>query len=488
MAGGTLRGAPAGGGMLGVLGELAAAASGHLLAGDPRQPIGGVAADTRAVRPGDLFCAIRGERVDAHTLLGQAFAAGAAAVLVDRRPGDCWRLEEVPAGRGAIWVQGAVAALGRLAARHLAGLDPVPPVVGITGSVGKTGTRGLVAAALGGGGAAVLTPEASFNTEVTVPLVCLRADRQRYVVLELAMRGPGQIAHLCRICHPRVAVLTVIGQSHLELLGSQAAIVRAKGELVAALPPDGRAILNADDPFQAEIARRSPAPVLWYGVDHPADVYAEGVRPAADGYRFRAVFPDGVRQEVVLPLVGRHHVRNALAALAAAWTLGVAPPVAAAGLAGIQPEAHRLVWTRAGRVYLLDDAYNAAPQSVLAALATLGEVAADRPRAAVLGDMLELGTATDAAHEDVGRAAAATGLLWLVTVGPLAGGIARAAVAAGMEPGRVVGAQDRAGALARVEELLAASPDGTAVLVKGSRALGLEEVAEAITRWGQVPP
>ncbi len=488
MAGGTLRGAPAAGGPLGTLGQLATAAGGRRLAGDPGCPIAGVAADTRAVRPGDLFCAIRGERVDAHRLLGQAIAAGAAAVLVDRRPGDRWRLADLPAGRGAIWVQGAVPALGRLGAWHLAGLDPAPPVVGITGSVGKTGTRELVAAALGGGGAAILTPEANFNTEVTVPLVCLRADRHRYAVMELAMRGPGQIAHLCRICHPRVAVFTVIGQSHMELLGSQAAIVRAKGELVDALPPDGRAILNADDPLQAEIARRSPAPVLWYGVDHPADVYAEGVRPAAGGYRFDAVFPGGRRHALVLPLVGRHQVRNALAALAAAWTLGVAPAVAAAGLARIAPAAHRLVWARAGRVYLLDDAYNAAPQSVRAALTTLGEVAADRPRAAVLGDMLELGSAAEAAHAEVGRAAADGRLLWLVTVGPLARGIARAAVAAGMDPGAVVGVEDAAGALAPVRALLAGSPDGTAVLVKGSRALALEEVAAAITRWGQGAP
>lgn len=481
-----LRGAPASGAALGSLGALAAAAGGQLLAGDPGAPVAGVAADTRVVRPGDLFCALRGERVDAHTLLPEAFAAGARAALVDRRPGDRWRLGEVPANGGVLWVPAVVPALGRLGCWHLTRLSPPPPVVGVTGSVGKTGTRALIAAALGGAGASdVLAPEGSFNTEVTVPLVCLRADRQRFAVFELAMRGPGQIRYLSRICRPQIGVLTVIGQSHMELLGSQEAIVAAKGELVAALPPSGRAILNADDPLQRGLAARSPAPVLWYGLKERADVCANNVRPADDGYRFEAVLPDGVRQAVRLPLVGRHQVRNALAALAVAWVLGVPPAEAAAGLERVTPEAHRLVWMRAGRVYVLDDAYNAAPQSVRAALATLEEVGGERPRAAVLGDMLELGPAAEAAHREVGEAAAAARLSWLLTVGPLARGIAAAARAAGMPTGTVVAVPDRAAALEPLRSLLEAGPEGLAVLVKGSRALGLEEIVAAIARWGE---
>ncbi len=481
-----LRGAPPAGIPLGCLGDLAARTRGQLLGGDPAAQLAGAAADTRAVRPGDLFCAIRGERVDAHRLIPAAFAAGAAAVLVDRRPGDGWSLADVPPGAGALWVPDVIPALGRLAAAHLRSLVPAPLVVGVTGSVGKTGTRGLVAAALGGGGAPVLTPQRSFNTEVTVPLVCLRAGGQPFIALELAMRGPGQIAYLCRMCSPRIGVLTVIGQSHMESLGSQEAIVQAKGELLAALPADGWAVMNADDPRQRAMAARSRAPVCWYGLDRPADVRAEGVRPGeGGGYRFTAVLPGGRRIAVDLPVIGRHHVGNALAALAVADLAGVSPEAAAAGLRRMQPEAHRMAWRRSGRVRVLDDAYNAAPQSVVAALASLVELAADGPRAAVLGDMFELGSAAEGAHREVGEAAARAGLRWLITVGPLAEIIARTAVQRGMDASRVVSVADRMAAEAVVPALLEGSPDGIAVLVKGSRALGLEGLVTVIEAWGR---
>lgn len=466
------------------LGEAAQRAGGRVVCGGPGLELGGVAADTRAVRPGDLFVAIRGERTDAHRLLPQAFAAGAAAALVDREPGDRWSLDEVPAGRGVLWVPAVLPALGRLARAHLGGLAEVR-VVGVTGSVGKTGTRRLIAAALAPGGG-VLAPEGSFNTDISLPLVCLRASSaHRFAALELAMRAPGQIAHLAEICRPEVGVVTLIGDSHLELLGSREAIAAAKGELLAALPASGAAVLNRDDPWQAAMAARCPAPVLWYGLGPGAAVTAEAIRPLAGGGSLFTAVVGGRRCPVRLALLGRHQVANALAALACAHLLGVDLDAAAAALGAEEPGEGRLRVIPAGDLRLLDDTFNAAPQSALAALQALRESASGAPRAAVLGDMLELGSAAAEGHRQVGEAAAAAGLEWLVTVGPLSQETARSAAASGLPAGRIHAVFSRAAALALLPALLGATPAGTTILVKGSHALGLEEWVTAAAEWAR---
>jgi len=477
----SLRGGP----VIETLLDVARRAGGHLVAGSPSLPISGVAADTRAVRSGDLFVAIRGERTDAHVLLAQAFAAGAAAALVDRAPGDRWRLADVPAGTGVVQVPAVLPALGRLAATHLRGLRPAPRVVGVTGSVGKTGTRQLIAAALSAGGP-VLVPEGSFNTDITVPLVCLRATPfHRFAALELAMRGPGQIAYLAEICRPEVGVVTLVGDSHLELLGSRAAIAAAKGELLRALPTYGTAILNRDDRLQAAMAAWSPAPVLWYGLGAGADVTAADVRSLPDGgFTFTAVVR-GRKFPVRLPLIGRHQVGNALAALSCADVLGVDGAAAAEALGSVQAAAGRLRPVFAGPLRVLDDTFNAAPQSAVAAISALAEVAPAGRRAAVLGDMLELGSAAVEGHRRVGEAAAAAGLSWLVTVGPLAQDIALGAERGGLPVERIHRLDDRAAALSLLPGLLDRTPPGTTILVKGSHAVGLEDVVSSVAEWAR---
>ncbi len=476
---------PGGGLPLFHLADVAATAGGRLLAGAGGAALFGLAVDTRAVRPGDLFCALRGERVDAHRLIPAALAAGAAAVLVDRPDGQSWRLADLPPGRGAVWVPSVPAALGRLAAAHLTRLRAAgggPRVAAVTGSVGKTGTRLLMAAALGGAGDPVLAGQDSFNTEITVPLVCLRArPAHRFAALELAMRGRGQIAHLAEVCRPEVGVVTVIGESHLEVLGSLQSIVVAKGELVEALPRDGVAVLNADDPRQQALRARARCPVLTYGAAPGADVQAVDTRVGPDGAYFTARVR-GRAVPVRLALLGGHQVHNALAALACAGAMGVDLEVAAAALAGVRSPQARLELRPCGVLRLLDDAYNAAPQSTLAALRTLTLLAPAGERAAVLGDMRELGEAADAGHEAVGRCAAEVGLRWLLTVGPLAEGIARAARRAGMPAAAVYAVPAKAEAARLLPELLT---PGLTVLVKGSRAVGLEETAEAIAQWGR---
>ncbi len=474
-----LRGCPADGDGIGALGTVAAVIGGRVLAGAPDLRLEAAAADTRAVQPGDLFCALRGERVDAHQLLGRAFAAGAAAVLVDRLPGGAWTLDTVPAACGVVWVPAVLSGLASLAHHHLQRVRSQTPlrVTAVTGSVGKTGTRTLVAAALGSGGHPVLSPEGSFNTEITVPLVCLRAGvRHRHAVLELAMRGPGQIAQLAAICRPDVGVLTVIGESHLELLGSVEAIAHAKGELLSALGPGGLAVLNADDPWQRRLAATCPAAVCWYGESREAEVRAEAVEVDGDGHWRFLLRVGGRRWPVRLGLLGRHQVHAALAALACAHHAGVDLEAAAAALARVGPYPGRLDRRRAGRLWVLDDAFNAAPLSALAALKTLSTLAPAAGRAAVLGDMRELGAASRQGHRQVGEAAAAARLAFLIAVGPLACDIAQGALEAGMPAERVHLADDAAGALEALRPLLARLPDGATVLVKGSHAVGLDAV------------
>lgn len=477
----SLRGGP----LNSTLRELALRVGGRLIAGDPTLRVRGVAADTRAVLPGDLFVAIRGERTDAHALLPQAFAAGALAALVDREPGDRYRLSQVPAAAGIVLVPSVLPGLGRLAAAHLRGLHPRPTVVGITGSVGKTGTRHLIAAALGAAGP-VLDPGGSFNTEVSVPLICLRATpAHRFAALELAMRGAGQIAYLAEVCQPDVGLLTVIGDSHLELLGSREAIAAAKGELLSALPSCGCAVLNRDDPWQRDLARLSRAPVLWYGLGPGADVTATGLVPLPGG---GAAFTAVVRGRAVpirLRLVGRHQVVNALGALACADVCGVDLHAAGEAVGTVEPAESRLRLVTAGPLRVLDDTFNAAPQSVLAALEALAELAPDGLRAAVLGDMLELGSATAEGHRRVGAAAAAAGLSWLLTVGPLAADIAAGAEQAGLPATRIQEVTDRREAVSLLPGILGRTNPGTTVLVKGSHAVGLEEIVSFIAEWAR---
>jgi UDP-N-acetylmuramoyl-tripeptide--D-alanyl-D-alanine ligase len=447
------------------LAEVASATGGVLARGDPGAAIGSVSIDSRALSPSALFVAVPGQRTDGHLFVSQACAAGAAAALVQRDV-------EAPPGFGLIRVDDTTLALGRLARRHVGRLGA--RVVAVTGSVGKTGTRGLCAAALGSR-LRVLQPEGNWNTELGVPLTCLRLEPEHdALVLEYAMRGPGQIAHLCRICRPDVGVVTLIGPSHLELLGTLDNVARAKGELVQALPAGGAAILNRDDPWQAGMARRTGARVVWYGFGPGAAVTARDVEPrGAAGTRFRLVAPAG-EAWVDLPLVGRHQVGNALAAAAAALELGLSPDEAAAGLAAARPASGRLEVHRLGPLWLLDDAYNAAPASCLAALDALAGLAPPERRVAVLGDMLELGPAAEAGHRQVGEAAARLPVRLLVAVGPLS---ARTAAAAGAV---AVHCPDRAAAARALAEGLR---EGDVVLVKGSRAMGMEELADVVRRW-----
>jgi UDP-N-acetylmuramoyl-tripeptide--D-alanyl-D-alanine ligase len=420
-----------------------------------------VSTDTRTLAPGALFVALRGEHHDAHDYLDQAWAAGAAAVLVDRAV-------EPPAGRAALVVADTLVAYQQLAAAWRARFSPL--VVGITGSVGKTGCKELTAAVLGQRWT-TLRSARNFNNEVGLPATLLRLGPEHgAAVLEMGMRGPGQIAELARLAQPDIGVLTTIGHSHLGVLGSRQAIAAAKGELLVELSPCGTAVLNADDEHQAALAGLCRGRVVWYGLG-AGDVRAGEVRSAGlHGTRFLLTLP-GDSAAVDLPVAGRHMVANALAAAAVGWVAGLDAATIAAGLTQTAAVPGRLELVRlASGARVINDAYNAAPESVRAALAVLADEPTAGRRIAVLGDMLELGEMAEAEHLRLGQDAA--GLVdVLVGVGELG-----ALVVEGAQTQRRDLPSFRVSDAQAAGELLASLvAPGDLVLLKASRALALEQ-------------
>lgn len=462
--------------------ELARACGAVLVRGPAEAVVERVCTDSRQARPGDLFVALRGERADGHDFVGDAAARGARAVLVRHD-----RAGSLPEGGFAVLASDEpLEALQRLAAWYRRRLSC--PVVAVTGSVGKTTTKEMAAEALAALGPVVRAP-ASYNNEVGLPLTILMADAgTRALVLEMGMRGPGQIRHLAGLAAPTVGVVTNVGESHVGLLGSLEAIARAKGELVESLPPGGTAVLNADDERVRAMAARAPAGVrvLTFG-ERAGDVRAERVEGGGlSGTRFELVY-EGRRVPCRLAVPGRHLAVNAAAAAAAALAVGVDLEDAARGLEGFRPAAMRMEVVRtADDVIVINDAYNASPVSMRAALETLQRVAAEQRRrsVAVLGDMLELGALAPEAHRGIGREAARRGVDLLVAVGALAGELAAGAreAAAGSEM-VIVQAADAAQAAAAARRHVR---PGDVVLVKASRAVGLDRVALAILE--QHPP
>lgn len=446
------------------LGQLAAAVGGRLDGGDPAAMVTGpVVVDSRQALPGSLFGALAGAHTDGHRYARVAVASGAVAVLA-ARPVD------VP----AVLVPDVVAALGRLARWEVDRL-PGTAVVGITGSSGKTGTKDLLAGLLARLGPTV-APQGSWNNEIGHPLTVLRAGPDtRFLVLECSARGVGHIAELCRIAPPRVGAVLNVGTAHVGVFGSRSAIARAKAELVEALPPGGCAVLNADDPLVAAMAGRTRADVLRFGLSAQAEVRATGVTLDERGRpQFRLSTPAG-SAPVRLGLYGEHQVGNALAAAAVAGLLGLPLAEIAAGLAAARPVSRwRMeVTDRADGVTVVNDAYNANPESTSAALRALVAIGRGRRTWAVLGEMAELGPEGPVAHQAAGELARECGVDRVLGVGPLA----RELVAAAGE--RAQWLPDAEQARRVLERGLA---PGDVVLVKASRAAGLERVAEALLR------
>jgi UDP-N-acetylmuramoyl-tripeptide--D-alanyl-D-alanine ligase len=448
---------------------IAAACGGEQLGGSPETPISRVCTDSRQVRRGDLFFALPGERFDGHAFLGEAAGKGAVAAVVARglSPGSLPNCALVA-------VQDTRQALGLLAARYRR--DFSLPVVAVAGSNGKTTTKELVASVLRQK-FPTLSSEGSFNNEIGVPLTLLRLEAaHRAAVLEAGTNHPGELARLLEIISPGLGVLTSIGREHLEFFGDLPGVVQEEGWLAESLPAEGILFTNGDSQWTSLIARRGRARLVRVGFSEANDWRAANLRPDKQGVTFRVEGPRAdLAGEFRINLVGRHQVVNALFAIAVGGELGLGRSEISLGLAQCKAPRMRLeVWEHNG-ISVLDDAYNANADSMLAALETLREMPCKGRRVAVLGDMAELGPHSEAAHEEVGRRVAELGIGQLFAVGKMAPLLARGARGAGLN--RVLEFADAEGAGLALRQFL---KTGDLLLLKASRAARLERIAQML--------
>ncbi len=457
--------------------DIARAVGGRLLLfgdGPGRVVAGAVDTDSRQIEPGDVFVAKPGAVTDGHRFVSQAAAAGAVLAIVEH---------PVDAPIDQIVVPDAVTALADLAREGVARARRVGElhVVGITGSNGKTTTKNMLATILGTV-AATVAPRGSFNNEVGAPLTMLRVgETTRYLVSEFGASGPGEIARLASLAAPDIGIVLMVGMAHAGGFGGIDATFRAKAELVEAVRPGGLAILNTDDARvrrMADIARRRDVPVRWFGTGPDADVRAEDIVVTASGTRFR-IHVDGRSSNVALRVLGAHHVGNALAAVAAATALGVDLDTCVPALEGMRiAERWRMEPMGSDRVRIINDAYNASPDSMAAALRTLAQITGPTERAvAVLGAMSELGEFAGAEHDRVGELAVRLRIPRIVVVGEQARRMYLAAVAEGSWDAEAVFFAD---ADAAYEYLMTELREGDRVLVKSSNSAGLRHLGDRL--------
>ncbi len=459
----------------------------RLAPGAANTPLGEFVVDSREVRTGDVFVALAGERVDGADYVPAAFERGAQlAVVADARRDVLARVkaqelrsDSLPYGNGAfVWfVPDPLVVLQQFATwwrnRYIG------RVVGVTGSVGKTTTKELIAQVLGVRGP-VLKTAGNRNNAIGVPLTLLRmTERHRFSVLEMGMDRLGEIEMYCQWARPHIGVVTLIGPVHLEKLGSMENIALAKSELIRALPPaaeGGVAVLNADDPRVVAMASLTHARVLLYGLASNADVRATDITShGLDGVSFRLHY-GAASLPVHLKLLGRHSVHTALSAAAVALSQGYQMEEVVQGL-GDEPTQLRLVVAHGPYGSLvLDDCYNASPESTIAALNLLEDIDGDMPRIAVLGDMLELGDAEQPGHEEVGCRAALVADL-IVCVGERSRHTARAARECGAAADAVQHVADNMEAVALLRKKV---NERSVILVKGSRGMHMEEIVAAL--------
>lgn len=471
---------------------------GHLLAAlidyEPtgREPaVRSVVIDSRDVESRDVFIAFRGKEHDGHDFVEDAFRRGAIAALVERpvagealtidvRPQAQREAAEIDALTPPIQIVAldAMKALQAWAKAWRARFDV--HVMGITGSVGKTTTKELTYAVLSRRFRTLKT-EGNYNNEIGLPLSLLKLrPSHQQAVLEMGMYAQGEIALLCDIARPQMGVVTIIGPVHMSRLGSLEAIVAAKRELVEALPAGGVAILNRDEPLVMGMAEHTQADVFTYGLDRQADLWADNiVSMGLDGVRFNLHY-DRQSLHVHVPLLGRHSVHTALRATAVGLNVGMAWEDILDGLRDDRTQLRLVTESGPHGSLILDDTYNASPESVIAALNLLKDL--QGRRIAVLGDMLELGPAEERAHRLVGRRVKGVAQI-LITVGPRGRLIAEEALRDGMAPDAVLSVDEAEESIPILEELV--EPDDV-ILVKGSRGVALDTVVAALTRREEV--
>lgn len=464
--------------------DVLAATGGRLLRGGSDTVFYGISTDSRNLSPGNLFVPLAGETFDGHDFIGDALNAGVSGVLVQRgkedKTGTSSRGAAQGAARGAavISVADTLRALGDLA-HYWRQLFPVP-VIAVTGSSGKTTTKEMIGRILSAG-RRVLKSEGNFNNLVGLPLTIFRMNgSHEAAVLEMGTNRRGEIGRLTEIARPDVGVITNIGPAHLEGFGSLETVREEKGDLFRMMGNLGIAVINCDDEHLDVLARRWDGERITFGFDRRAFVRAERVIPGREGRTSFVLRIGELSRDVSLMTAGEHNVRNALAAAAAAWATGADMEAVAGGLETFEPVAGRMIIHRLKNgAFLIDDSYNANPASVKEALKTLRHLKGTRRGIAVLGDMLELGERTAELHEETGRAVAEAGVEILFLKGAFARSVASGAMERGLTEERIFfpdGPSDIASYL-RVH-----LGEGEWVLIKGSRRMKMEEVAQAVIR------
>ena len=438
----------------------------ELESGDADVAISRVSTDSRTIKPGELFVALRGDNFDAHNFLEEVAKRGAAGAIVSRNPPP-----DLPENFAIVRATDTLVAYQDLAANYRKTL-PLK-VLGITGSNGKTSTKDFAASILGRAFRVTKT-EGNFNNHVGLPRTILEANRDdQFAVWELGMNHPGEIAALARIASADAAIITNIGIAHIEFMGTRQAIAREKGALAEAIDPSGFVIFNADDEFSSSIANRTRARVILAGIEK-GTIRAIEVQQTSGGCEFTVV--EGAhRCRAQLPVPGSHMVQNAMLAVSAGRAFGVSLEECAAGLVAAPLTKARLQIREINGVQFIDDSYNANPDSMKAALRTLMELDADGKRVAVLGRMLELGAESERGHREVGEAAATLGIDHLISIAEDT--IAVAAEKAGLENSAV--AKDASEAAEMLSEIVG---PGDLVLIKGSRSSRTELVLDEFAK------
>lgn len=458
--------------------DILTATGGRFLYGGSTQSFQGIGIDSRTIDPGALFVAIRGENHDAHGFLPQVISKGIKGLVIEDQtdqPMDHgqWKAQ----GVACVTVADTTRALGALAAYARQQMDI--PVVAITGSNGKTSTRQMTAAVMAKQYSTLAT-EGNLNNEIGLPLTLFKLNRtHQAAVLELGINHFAEMDRLGAICKPTIGMITNAGPAHLEFLGSLEGVAKAKGELLAHIDPKGYAVLNKDDHHVAALASQAVCPVVFFGTSTQADIRAESIVETIDGIAFDLVLPDA-RVQVKLPTPGRFMVLNALAAAAAGHLSGVDAQQIKQGLASFKSVRGRLhVVETAMGVKIIDDTYNANPASMAAAIQALSAVRKADRCFFVFGDMLELGDQADLMHQQVGAEAAKVGAVKIYAYGNRAQALISGAGEGGMsEKQLMTGSKEELAA-----DLISHLRPNDWVLVKGSRAMAMETVVEAIRNW-----
>ena len=448
--------------------QIAEFASASVSGGDGNVSIDKISTDSRTLKRGELFVALRGENFDGHKFVEAAVKTGAAGAIIDLG----WK-GKVPDNFTVIRVEDTLQAYQTVAANYRKSL-PLR-VLAITGSNGKTSTKDFAAAVLGRRFRVTKT-QGNFNNHVGLPRTMLEATSQDEVaVWEIGMNHPGEVAALAKIAAPDAALITNIGIAHIEFMGSREAIAAEKGALAEAIGPQGSIILNADDPFSKNIAARTHAKVIFAGTT-AGTIRAGEITQSAHGSDF-TILEGAHRCRAQLPVPGLHMVQNAMHAVAAGRLFGLSLEEAAAGLVAAPLAKARLQIRQINGVQFIDDSYNANPDSMKAALRTLVELDADGKRIAVLGEMRELGKESARGHREVGETAAELGVDQLIAIGDMGAAIAEAAQQAGLEKTAAVGSISEA-----AEMLTEITAPGDLVLIKGSRTARTERVLEEFAK------